>query len=149
LLGAVIPASFVWVICFVGDITIQLPANYFEIIPNHLPYENSALFNFFLFLASIFLLWSMYFYIRSLRGLIIRIRKMRTVLLYYSFSLTLIYLWLFFTPLLPAQNQVLLIPGVILFSYLLIQHPKPFLTDTFIYVMIGIWITFVYNLYFS
>jgi hypothetical protein len=83
------------------------------------------------------------------RRLIIRIRKMRTVLLYYSFSLTLIYLWLFFTPLLPAQNQVLLIPGVILFSYLLIQHPKPFLTDTFIYVMIGIWITFVYNLYFS
>ncbi len=149
LLGAAIPAFFLWVICFVSDTRIQFPDTYFEIKPNHLPYESSVLFNFFLFFAGIILLWSFYFYIRALRGLIIRIRKMRTVLLYFSFSLAILYVWLFFTPMLPAQNQILLIPGVILYSFLLIHHTKPFLTDTFLYVMIGIWITFVYNLYFS
>lgn len=149
MVGAILPASFLWVICFMCAVPIQFPEYYFEIKPNHLPYESSVLFNFFLFFSGVVLLWGIYFYLRSLRGLIIRIRKMRTVLLYFSFSLAIIYLWLFFTPMLPAQNQFLLIPGVILYSYLLINHPKPFLTDSFIYLMIGLWAIFVYNLYFS
>jgi hypothetical protein len=149
LLGTILPVFFLWVICFVFDIPIRFPEDYFEIQPNHLPYESSVLFNFFLFFAGIVLLWSIYFYLNSLRGLIIRIRKMRTVLLYYSFFLAFIYIWLFFTPMLPSQNQFLLIPGVILYSYLLIHHSKPFLTDFFFYLMIGLWAVFVYNLYFS
>ena len=149
LVGGAIPTFFLWVICFVTDTELNLSSYYFEFGRHHLPYEKSALFNFFLIFSGIILLWSFYFYVKSLRGLIIRVRKMRMVLLYYSFSLLIIYGWLFFTPFLPAQNQILLIPGVILISYLLIHHPKPLLTDTFIYMMIGIWITFVYNLYFG
>jgi hypothetical protein len=149
LMGGAIPMFFLWVICFATDTELTFSKSYFDFNPNHLPYEKSALFNFFLILTGIILLWSFYFYIKSLRGLIIRVRKMRMVLVYYTFSLILIYVWLFFTPFLPAQNQFLLIPGLILLSYLLINHAKPVLTDTFVYVMIGLWVTFVYNLYFG
>lgn len=149
LIGGAIPTLFLWVICFATDTQLNLSNSYFKFELNHLPYEKSALFNFFLIFTGLILFWSFYFYIKSLRGLIIRVRKMRMVLLYYSFSLLIIYGWLFFTPFLPAQNQILLLPGVILISYLLIHHSKPVLTDTFIYVMIGIWVTFVYNLYFG
>lgn len=149
LLGGAIPTFFLWVICFATDNELNLSHSYFDFVFNHLPYEKSPLFNFFLLFTGLILLWSFYFYVKSLRGLIIRVRKMRMVLLYYSFSLLIIYGWLFFTPFLPTQNQFLLLPGVILLSYLLIHHTKPLLTDTFIYVMIGIWVTFVYNLYFG
>jgi len=147
LIGCFLPFGFLWVICFASDVDLTFSDYYFNFKLNYLPYVYSPLFNFFLIFTSLIIIWSFYFYLKALRGLIIRTRKMRMVLLYYSFSLLIIYGWLFFTPFSPTQNQFLLLPGVILISYLLIHHPKPLLTDTFIYVMIGIWVTFVYNLY--
>lgn len=149
LIGGIMPLSFLWTICFATDTEWKLSENYFHPVFQQLPYIQSALFNFFLIVTGMVLLWSFYFYAKSLRGVIIRIRKMRMVLLYFSFSLLAMYSFLFFTPFLPAQNQILLLPGVILISYLLIHHPRPFLTDVFVYVMIVLWSIFVYNLYFS
>lgn len=147
LVGSAFPLAFLWVICFVSDTTFSFSENYFQRMMNYLPYGNSPLFNFFLVLLAFIFLGSLYFYLRSLRGVIIRTRKMRMALLYFSISLVIIYIWLYFTPFSPPQNQILLIPGVILLSFLLIHTNRPVWIDTFLYIIIGIWMIFVYNLY--
>lgn len=147
LIGGVFPLFFLWVICFVSDTELSFSEYYFHRVLNYLPYAHSPLFNFFLGLLAFVFLGSLFFYQRSLRGVIIRTRKMRMALLYFSISLVLIYVWLYFTPFFPAQNQFLLIPGVILLSFLLIHTNRPILIDTVMYMVIGIWMIFVYNLY--
>lgn len=147
-IGAGLPFLMLWTLFFVMDKSLVLPENYFQFKFNAFPHSQSALFIFFLSMLGLIVLQSLYTYFTSMRGIILRVRKMRLVLFYFSFFLILMYTGLYFTSFSPLQNQILLIAGVILVSFRLIQPARPIFTDFTFYMVIVVWGLFVYNLYF-
>lgn len=148
IIGAGLPFVMLWTLFFVLDQSLQLPEAYFQFKFNSLPYSDDPLFISFLIIMGLIVLQSLYTYFTSMRGIILRIRKMRLVLFYFSIFIILLYIGLFCTSFLPLQNQILLIPASILLSYRLIQPARPLFTDFTFYVAILFWGLFVYNLYF-
>lgn len=148
LIGAFLPIFFLAVIFFIYDINFYIPEINFQ-FNRKIQIHESPWFISFLIIAGLIILQSFYTYLISLRGIILRVRKMRMVLMYYTLLISFLYAFLLLGTTAPAQNQLLMIPMSLLISFRMIQPARPLLTDFTFYLMLALWGFFVYNLYFQ
>lgn len=147
LIGTSLPFAILQSILFVADIPYHFP-NFSLENKVEIPYQNSPWFIAYCGIIILLFLRSIVFYIRSMNGIAIRVKKQRNVILYFSLMLLIVYCFTVLSDTNYFPNQILLLPISFFLSFLVIHTPKPILIDTLLYIMTVIWVFFVYNLYF-
>lgn len=148
LIGASLPMVFLYIVFFIVDAEFHFPFSQFK-LNNNFRLNDSPRFIAFLIVAVLIVLQSFYTYWISLRGIILRVRKMRMVLFYFSLMVILVYAFVLFGTTDQAQHQILVIPMSLMVSFRMIQPARPLLADFTFYLMLALWGIFVYNLYFQ
>lgn len=147
-IGFGMPFLFLFTLLFVIDAKFPIPTFSLENLQPKIPFQDSPWFLSFSGLLLFLFLKSILFYLKGLSNIILRVRKQRIILLYFSVTFIVIFTLSLLTQTQSIPSSILLIPLVFLCSYHIIHTPTPILLDIQHYIIFALWGVFVYKLYF-